>query len=77
MIYKLFEALGIQSSGSPGPPMVNHPRHQPKLFAHTTALTEFTPSPSRPLLADLASRSGSAAWSLELADALLEAQSLG
>ena len=46
-------------------------------IAHTTALTEFPPSPSRPLLADLASRSGSAAWSWLLADALLEAQSLG
>ena len=45
-------------------------------IAHTTALTEFQPSPSRPLLADLASRN-IWSWSWLLAVALLEAQSLG
>ena len=46
-------------------------------IAHTIALTEFPPSPARPLLADLASRAQLGAWSWLLAVALLEAQSLG
>ena len=47
MLYKMFEALGIQSSpGSPVPPKVN-PRHQPKLqqaSTHGTHLFVLEPS---------------------------------